>query len=42
MGFLASQPAVFNESDGEISIILTKNATTARDIVVKVVVLEGK
>ena len=42
VGFLDSQRKVFNESDDAISITLTKNVTTAQDIVINLVVPPGK
>ena len=41
VGFLASQPVVFNESDHMASIVLNKNATTAQAIRVNIATPEG-
>lgn len=41
VGFVASQPVVFNESDGMVSIMLNKNASTAQNILVNILLPEG-
>ena len=41
VGFVASQPVVFNESDGMVDIMLNKNASTAQNILVNILLPEG-
>ena len=41
VGFLDSQRKEFNETEGTINIVLTKNVTTAQDIQVNLVLNPG-